>query len=330
MENPFLLDIPDKDEYTIEDYMNMQQQLDNKNIDDLLNTYFPPKCPFYELIDFKYRCVKSLKQKLIDVSNSKLPTKNLYKIGDGGNGKNCIVCCTPFSHDLHDITDNTNDNSLSESRYVAAQQIIKSLKEVDFNGHFYLFNGGFPNPTGTEMKYAGVPYCFKIFMMLEAKKLGFENVIWIDSGCYCINNPQRLFDILDVQETVIKYMPHGHNYDAMCFTQTMDLLNSITGSDLHEAAYIETIVFGLNLKAPIINKIIEDYYYMVKLGLPFMSIFPEEIVLASLFNKKENKHLLKNNQDFVKLQIHESRMDMSTARQCGFFFLHIDYSKYKN
>jgi anti-sigma regulatory factor (Ser/Thr protein kinase) len=37
--------------------------------------------------------------------------------------------------------------------------------------------------------------------MLEAKKLGFEKVIWLDAACYAVNNPQRLFDVLDTDET---------------------------------------------------------------------------------------------------------------------------------
>ena len=311
MPNPFLINIEDKEEYTFEEYVDIQNKLDQINIDNILFQYYKYKNIFYDLTDFKYRCTKSLKQKMIDISSNKLPEKKLYKLGTGGDNKSCIICCTPFSHDLNESEKCKNE---SESRFLASLEILKSLQEVNYNGYFYLLNGGFPNPTGTEMKYAGVPYCFKIFMMLEAKKRGFTKVLWIDSGCYCINNPQRLFDILDTQETIIKTIQNGNNYDAMSFEQTINLLNSITNTDLHTASYIETIVFGLNLESPLINKIIEEYYDLVKLGYPFLSIFPEEIVLTALFNKPEYKHLLYNQSETRHIQIHESIKNLELSK----------------
>ena len=178
---------------------------------------------FYELYDFKNRVSRGITQKLIDTSSNLLPTKNLYKIGNGGDGRNCFVCCTPFMHKIN--------NDENNSRFIASQQILKSLESVGFNGYFYLFNGGFPNPTGTEMKYAGVPYCFKIFMMLEAQKKGFDKVIWIDSGCYALNNPQQLFNNLSKNNVLIKKLPPG-NYDAMVFDKTIKLLNLINGNNI--------------------------------------------------------------------------------------------------
>ena len=317
--NPFLIDIPDKEEYSIEDYINIQNQLDNKNIDTIIESFYSHKNNFYKISDFKSRINRGIKQKLLNIDNILLPTKNLYKIGNGGNNRNCIVCCTPFTH--------LNDNY--DSRFNASQNIHKSLKETGFNGHFYLFNGGFPNPTGSEMKYVGVPYCFKIFMMLEAYKKGFDKVIWIDSGCYALNNPEPLFNILYHDDALIKTIDSNNNYNAMTLESTMHLLNRITNSELQNAKYIETIVFGLNLDSIKVKCLIKEYYEMVKLGYPFFSIFPEEIVLSSLFNKNKYKNLLTNYSIKNKLQIGEKKMDDESARNHGYYFHHKDYSKYK-
>jgi len=56
MENPFLLNIEDKNVYTIDDYINIQEQLNNKNIDHILNEYYQKKHTYYSFDDFKYRC----------------------------------------------------------------------------------------------------------------------------------------------------------------------------------------------------------------------------------------------------------------------------------
>ena len=320
--NPFLVNIPDKEEYTRADYIEIQKQLNDKkqSIEQLTESMYPPKNKFYELDDFKMRVCRGITQTII--VDEQLPEKTLYKIGDGGNGKNCIVCTTAFSNKING----------GNTRLNASKRIKKSLKEVGFNGYFYLLNGGFPNPTGTEMKYIGVPYCFKIFLMLEAQKLGFERVIWIDSGCYAINNPQDLFEVLYKQDVLIKTINGGNNYDAMVFQNTISLLNQITGTDIHNAYYIESVVFGFNMTSSIIQKFIKDYYEMVKLGYPFFSIFPEEIVFTSLFNKPEYKILLETNLGkhvAQKTRIHENIMDETTAKSAGFYFHHKDYSKYK-
>jgi len=315
--NPFLIDISFV-ENTIEDYIHIQTQLDSKNIDDLVTELYNTSSPpifFYDLPDFKTRCTRGIKQKIIDISNPQLPIQNLYKIGDGGNHKNCIVCCTPFF----------NDNE--SSRLSASQKIRESLEISGYNGFFYLFNGGFPNPTGIEMKYIGVPYCFKIFMMLEAKKKGFENIIWIDSACISLNNPEKLFNILE-KKYVLFNICYNNQYTQMVFSRTRELLNKLNKNNIEEAYYLNTIVFGLNVSAEPITKIIEEYYEMVNIGLPFLSIFPEEIVLSSLFNKSEYKYLLNDYENANNLlQIHENNMNKEDAINSGYFFYHTHYNK---
>ena len=325
MDNPFLIEIEDKEEYTIEDYRNIHNQLKEKNIDNILKDLYSYKNNLYGFDDFKNRCTTGLRQKLIEEDESVLPEKKLYKLGNYQDSKNCIVCCAPFSRENIDFDKNIDN----KSRLIASQQIIKSLKEVGYDGYFYLFNGGFPTPTGKEMKYVGVPYCFKIFMMLEAKKLGFEKVIWIDSGCYAVNNPKKLFDILDCEDTLFYSVRNHNNYDAMVFQRTINLLNVITDTNLHEAPYVLTIVFGLNMKSEIIEKLISEYYEMVELGWPFLSIFPEEIVLTSLFNKPEYKHLIYYQPESTRLQIHERHKDLETAKREGYYFLHRKYKEHK-
>ena len=160
---------------------------------------------------------------------------------------------------------------------------------------------------------------------MEAKKIGFKNVIWIDSSCYAVNNPQEMFDILEKDHIICMTNPYGNNYRGMSFKETISLLNTITNTNLQDASYIMTIVFGLNLDSDIIMKAIDDYYDMVKLGLPFLSIFPEEIVLSAIFNKPEYRVLLCKRFINDRLQIHEDRLDMDSAKRNGYFFLHRKY-----
>jgi hypothetical protein len=325
-ENPFLIDTPDKYEYTLKDYENIQEKLHSKNLDSIVESLYSSNNRFIDLAEFKRRIFRGIKQRIIDISNNLLPTKTLYKIGNGGNMRNCVVTFTSF-------TQSERENEVDNTRYLASQKIVKALEDVGFNGYFYLISGGFPNPTGTEMKYAGIPYSFKILTMLEAQRKGFDKVIWIDSVCLPINNPQKLFDILYEQDTIISSINYNNNYEVMSFEKTVELLNEVTQEKMHfDTYYVETTVFGLNLESEIIQKIIKDYYEMLELGWPFFSVFPEEIVLCGLFNKPEYKFMLDHNHekykhDKHKLRISEQRMNKDDAKNDGFYFYQIDYSK---
>ena len=310
--NPFIIDIPDKDEYSNEELVLIQKKLREINLDSLIQDLYPEnfRTPF-ELI--KNRVKRGINQSIIDISNNLLPSKSLYKIGNGGDGKNCIVCAT----------------SLHDSRYDLSQTIRSSLEDVGFNGHFYLLNGGFPNPTGIEMKYIGVPYSFKIFTMLEAQKLGFEKVIWIDSSCYAVNNPDGLFELLSRSDAVFKAFPANYfesdksisTYDHIIFPKTLNLLIKLANRDIRNDINVNSIVFGLNLVSPNIKKFINDYYDMVKLGLPFLSYFPEEIIFATLFNNVEFKYIFDNQNECNNLYIHEQHISKENAKAWNFYFI---------
>jgi hypothetical protein len=210
---------------------------------------------------------------------------------------------------------------------VASQYIKKSLQEVGYDGYLLIMNGGFPHPRGFEMKYVGVPYCFKIFMIGEAQKLGFERVIWIDSGCYAVNNPNCLFEFLGTRGALFRHFKN--DIYSRTFQDTADELDRLTGGNVTQSQFVHSVVFGLNLTNPKIQDWIEEYYEMVKLGTPFLSVYPEEIVFTALFSQEKYREFYSDAHECVMLQIHETYCNVQQAKNNGYFFLHRDYNIYK-
>ena len=298
--------------------LEAQSKLDDKRdeIVELIKNMYPYNDENYKIsLDFMIdRCSKSVRQKLIDVENNIYPSKTLYKIGNGGDHNCCFVCSTP----------------LSNNREEKSKTIRESLENVGFNGHFYLFNGDFPTPRGGEMKYAAVPYCFKIFMMLEAKKLGFNKVIWLDSACYAVNNVDRLFDILEHDDAIFRqfwpYTPGFLTYENTVFKETIQTLDKITNGNLVTSINVCSIVFGMNFGSDKINQFVEEYYDMVKLGTPFLSYYPEEVVITAIFNKPEYKYLFYDRSESHKLFIHETAVgNFENAKNWGYYFVQRSY-----
>src|ERR1700722_14842938 len=162
--NPFAINFSPKENLTTEDYINIQYQIQGINISPVLKQLYPKNQGYSPYHDFFARCTRCLRQCLIEPERGLFPTQQLEKIGKGSDM--CVVCCAPY--------DGVRDNLI--------QSITSGLQSTGFNGYFLSLTGGFPNPTGREILYVGVPYSFKVFMMLEAYKLGFNKVLWIDSA----------------------------------------------------------------------------------------------------------------------------------------------------
>jgi len=167
-------------------------------------------------------------------------------------------------------------------------------------------------------------------MMLEAAKLGFSSVLWIDSACLPINDPTPIFETLELHEAAFLSVPISNYRSNLIFPETRKLLKSLTGVDVIKNPHVVTIVFGLKMDADSAKKIIDQYYQMVRIGLPFLSCFPEEFVLSAIINQPELRHLLYCNHSkklFGRAKPNEPD-SLSTKQQrkdAGYFFYQRKY-----
>ena len=270
--SPFSIDFPEKMDLTHADYEEVQAQLraiEIRPIIDRLHKELDGHAFVAEVDDFYRRCTKGVHQKLIDLEKGLYPRKELIKIGKGGN--RCVVCCGPLSGKYPYYIDT----------------MIKGLREVKFDGYFLYYIGGWPNPTGKEIKYVGVPYSFKIFAMLEAKQLGFDSVLWLDAACYPMRSLTPLFDHIDQYGALLNHWKAKEKVSGHIFPATQSLLKELTGTDVLTANYINTIVFGLKMNTPEAEELVRQYYQCAELGTPFLSCFPEEWVLTAIIGEKQ-------------------------------------------
>jgi hypothetical protein len=155
--------------------------------------------------------------------------------------------------------------------------------------------------------------------------MGFENVIWLDSVCYAVNNPERLFEIIQEDDAIFRtFSPNCFDSESMkncIYPKTIDLLNNLVNRDITNDININSIVFGLNFSSSKILQFIDEYYKMVKLGLPFLSCFPEEMVFTSIFNKDEFKYIFKNRNEMYRLYMNGTYINKDQAKNDGFFFI---------
>jgi hypothetical protein len=311
-ENPFKIPFLPKQELTDEDFVEVQRLLKTINIHPTLHQNWKEnECHHYSR--FWRRCSRGLRQELINPGKGFYPKQELIKIGEGGD--RCIVCCAPYRV--------LEEDPGTRARFL--EGIAEALTKTGFHGYFLSLVGGFPNPTGKEICYAGIPYCFKIFMMLEAYKLGFNNVLWIDSACLPLHDPTPLFNEIQKKETLLYLNPPSPDFKKYIFENTRKLLKQMTGVNVLQTNCVATMVFGLKMDSEKVQQLIEEYYALVDMGLPFLSCYPEEFVLSALIGKPEFRHWTQSaykNHLFFKAppKIPDSDATIQNAKNAGYFF----------
>lgn len=309
--NPFLIDVPSKECLTEEDYIDIQKKLQSLDIGKHLDEWYP-KTPLNKSLwpwssslatkeDFKNRISKASLQILINPAEGKFPIKELKKINQGGG--NCIVCYISFNGKYEDLL----------------KELSQKLEKVGFNGYLFYMIGGFPNPTGKEIQYSGVPYCFKIFTLLEAQKLGFHKVLWIDAAFLPLKDPTPLFDWISKTGCFFKMHEPFKKY---ILPKTQEYLEKTTGVDVLKSRYVSAQIIGFDLNTKLAQEFISEYYKLVELGWPFFSCFPEEYVFSSITGKNPEKWPAQPFKDlsFAEIKL-GSRKSTAWVESQGYFFL---------
>ncbi len=310
--NPFFINFPIKEDLSIEDYREIQQKLQQIDIRPFVEDLYPNPLPRkFSLLpwrsslatkeDFYNRISKALHQTLIDPEKGLFPSKQLIKIGQGGN--RCIVSYATFNGLYIDLL----------------KKLPQALEKTGFNGYVFLMMGGFPNPTGKEIQYCGVPYCFKIFTLLEAEKLGFHKVLWIDAAFVPLRDPSPLFEWIEKEGSFLKLHDPFTKY---LLPKTRDYLKKLTNVDVLQSRYVSAQILGFDLENPKSKSFITKYYQMVELGFPFFSCFPEEYVFSSIIGQTPlewKEQPFTKNLSFPELKLRGK--NLFWLHNQGFFFL---------
>jgi hypothetical protein len=162
--------------------------------------------------------------------------------------------------------------------------------------------------------------------MVEAHQLGFNKVLWVDAACFPLRDVQPLFDRIDKDGALLNCFRGSSAGKRYIFPQTHDLLFDITGTDVHKVPYINTIVFGLKMNTPESRKLVEMYYECVRLGIPFLSCFPEEWVLTAIIGKKRFRDWTKSHPPKLvkgpKSGVDDSPAEYTKVYEKGVYFYH--------
>jgi len=269
--NPFLFHSLNENSDNQETYKQLEKELSASSIKTNINNLFFLEKEKLKLSDEEFETVlghihirvsKGIDQKFF----SKETSKGLLKINNGGD--RCVVTTV-------DLSGRRNPELI--------QQIYENLKEAGFNGYLYFRIGGFPAPTNMELRYAAVPYSFKIFLMEEARLLGFRYVLWLDSRLIPMRSPDPIFAIIKKHHAFLVNDRHMVRMNFLSFS--LENLEILLGVNPLYHPRIATPVLGLDMDSKPVRTLVREYYLCCENGLCFLSVFPEEHVLSTIIGK---------------------------------------------
>lgn len=301
--NPFLIDVEPTTGQSLEQVEMVQEIMHTKDIQDLVDSLYPEPGLLGSKLnskeDFYTRCMRGFRQTLIDQKKGWLPKKELIEIN--GGGRDCVVLSCPIHPKYENLL----------------LSLVDALKEIGFKGAVFYRIGGYPVPTGEEVRFVAVPYSFKIFTMLEAYQLGYKNLLWLDSAVYPMKSLDPLFRKIENEGVLISWKKFRKNG---LLPETQKILKELTGYEPGFFSHVSMQVFGLRMDLPWVGQFIEDYYEMCRLGTPFISCYPEEHVISALMHKY-SAHVSLPYPKIILASVEDNRFLVDAKKQGYHFFL---------
>lgn len=267
--NPFFFEVPPPQKDQGDFLKKIEENIHKSHIFENINNLFEEEKKEFSLSELELSDLKNhlFKRLLRGVNQRLFSHDQKAEVVKIHKGSSCCIVTTV------DGSTNRNPELIS--------QMIKNLDALGFNGYLYYRIAGFPNPTGKEIQYASIPYSFKIFLMLEAYKIGFKEILWVDSRLMPIKGIEPIFDVIKKHHAFLvkdKIMMRAN-----FLSRALVTLTTLTGVNPLNHYRIATPVFGLDFSFPTSLEVLKKYYECCDNGYPFLSVFPEEHVLSSIF-----------------------------------------------
>ncbi|HEY4255019.1 MAG TPA: hypothetical protein VGM34_01565 [Chlamydiales bacterium] len=206
---------------------------------------------------YDYRC-RARRFRLIGKHFWDRPQFEIVPMGCGEEEKEC--CVITYA-------------SFNQHYPEAVEKLRAQLEKVGFRGHFIYRIGGWPDLEGGSLALAHVPYAFKPCFFQEAKRLGYQNVLWLD----CSMRPVRSLDEVFQQIASQGYFlyPSGTVLAPVCSKQAIEAFG-LTEEDARTISSIAAGVMGLNVTHPKGAEALEMWMNAARNGLGFFSPRPEQ------------------------------------------------------
>jgi hypothetical protein len=148
------------------------------------------------------------------------------------------------------------------------KRLEESLRRVRFEGDFLCWSDELPPGSPAHFE---APFGFKPFCFIEAKKLGYEQVLWIDSTCVAIRPLEPAFRMMKEKGYVIFANNYGQMMGQWCSDEVLRI-NNISREEALKIPEVPCSTIGLNLQNPLALKFLEMWCEKAADGITFRGV----------------------------------------------------------
>jgi hypothetical protein len=160
-----------------------------------------------------------------------------------------------------------------------ARRLLVDLETCGYRGHVLIRIGGFPNLEHEGLKLCHVPYSFKAAFLLEAQRLGFGEVLWLDTALHPLTNLEQIFAAIEEKGyffTSVGFL--SDNFSTHLPSAAAELGIS---TDLYDLIpHLSSSMLGLNMKNSKAVRLLENWLAETENVYPNITCWPEELSLA--------------------------------------------------
>lgn len=160
-----------------------------------------------------------------------------------------------------------------------ARRLLAELEKIGYSGHVLLRIGGFPNLENGGLKICHIPYAFKIAFLLEAQRLGYGEVLWLDTAMHPLTNLEMIFSA--IKEKGYFFTNVGFLSDNMSTHLPAAAASlGITTDYYHRIPHISSSVIGVNMQNSKAVQLLENWSAETENVYPYITCWPEELSLS--------------------------------------------------
>ncbi|MDX8430978.1 MAG: hypothetical protein SNF33_04145 [Candidatus Algichlamydia australiensis] len=250
------IEISDWKNPTVEDFHLLQEYLSHGERPELkwIHTRDGKLC--------SRRSERIKKFSIIDENSHKIPLLQTEFINTSPDDRECCI-----------LTYTSTNGKFSEG----IDEIIRRLRRVGFKGHFLYRVGGWPYIEDGGLELFDVPYAFKPCALMEARKLGYKKVIWIDASMFPSKNLSYLFSHIEQNGMLFRKDPCPL---AMIAHERFMKSMNMTLQEVYQTRHIMSGVVGFDFSNKKANKCLTEYYKAAQMREPFFVTTPCQAPLS--------------------------------------------------
>lgn len=252
-------------EPTVQDFIQLQTYLADAE---------RPELDFIKRSAFDRYC-RIRQFKFLDVKAAEVPSLQLEVLNTTSEDKRfCIITYSSWNKPYRDFP----------------ERLKQSLYHTSYQGHFLYQIGGWPYVKEGGLCCFDVPYAFKVCMFQEARKLGYQYVLWLDVAVIPLVNLENIFKELQHNQAIflVDRMPFREQRFFQ-YTSDIDSLAKVlhsTRKKLTSCKHLNGKLIGLDLSCPENLNFLDEWYALAQSKLSFYSPVPEELPLSYLVQKQ--------------------------------------------